>query len=78
MRVLRDGSGDRSLRLPYITRPMWLRAMTNRLMGPLGLCIHCAHFPVGHSPTSSFDGFGGARVFYFLINIIFIIIQYII
>jgi hypothetical protein len=38
---------------------------------PLGLCIHYAPLSVDHSSTPSFDGFGGARVFYFL-SILFI------
>jgi hypothetical protein len=45
------------------------RSMQNATKSPLS---------VDHSPTSSFDGFGSAIVFYFQINIIFIIIQYMI
>jgi hypothetical protein len=34
-------------------------------VGPLGLCIHCASLPIGHSLTSSFDGYDSAtRVFF--------------
>jgi hypothetical protein len=73
MRVLRDGQSDLSRRLPYIARPMWLRTVTNRPVGPFGLCIYCAPLPIGHSPTSSFDGFDGAisvflwSILYFLL-----------
>jgi hypothetical protein len=65
MRVLIDGPGELSLRLPCITRPLWLRTVTYRPVGPTGLYIHCAPLLVGYPPTSSFDGFGRASVFYF-------------
>jgi hypothetical protein len=77
MGVLRDGPDNLSLRLSCITRPMRLHTVTHRPVGPIGLYIHRAPLPVGYSPTSSFDGFGSARVFYFL-SILFIIIQYMI
>jgi hypothetical protein len=34
---------DLSPRLPCITKPMWLRTVTNRPVRPLGLCIHCVY-----------------------------------
>jgi hypothetical protein len=55
-RVLRGGTGDLSLSLPCITRPLQLRTVTHRLVGPTSLSIHYAPLHVGHSPT---------RVFYF-------------
>jgi hypothetical protein len=64
-KVLRDGPDNLSLRLSCITRPLWLRTVTHRHVGPTGLYIHCAPLSVGYSPTSSFIGFGRARVFYF-------------
>jgi hypothetical protein len=57
MGVLRDESGDLSLRLSCITRPTGYF--------PLGLYIHCAPLLVGYPPTPSFGGFGRARVFSF-------------
>jgi hypothetical protein len=65
MGVLRGGPGDLSPRLPYITRPMWLRRVTNRPVGPLGLSIYYAPLSVDHSPTSSFDGFGNVMSVFF-------------
>jgi hypothetical protein len=70
-RVLKGGPGDLSLRLSCITRPLRLRTVIHRPVRPTGLYIHCAPLLVGYSPTSSFDGFGRARVFYFFINIIY-------
>jgi hypothetical protein len=52
-----------SLRLPCITRPLWLRTVTHRLVGPTGLYMHCASLPVGLSTDP-------VRVCSFFINII--------
>jgi hypothetical protein len=64
-KVLRGGPADLRLRLPCITRP------TGYI--PLDLYIHCASLLVGYPPTPSFGGFGRARVFFLLINIIFLL-----
>jgi hypothetical protein len=64
-KVLRGGPGDLSLRLSYITRPTGYIS--------LGLYIHCALLLVGYPPIPSLGGFGRARVFLLLINIIFLI-----
>jgi hypothetical protein len=74
MRVLRGGPDNLGLSLSCITRPLRLRTVNHRPVGPTGLYIHCTPLPIGYSSTSSFDGFGRARVFYFL-SILFIIIQ---
>jgi hypothetical protein len=58
-------ASDLSLRLSCITRP------TSYI--PLGLYIHCALLLVGYPPTPSFGGFDRARVFFLLINIIFLL-----
>jgi hypothetical protein len=53
-------------------------------VGPLNLSIHYATLPVGHSPTSSFDGFGSAMsvlfdqcyiYYYFVYDLIPILIE---
>jgi hypothetical protein len=49
----------------------WLHAVSNWPVGPIPLPVDCPS-------TSSFDEFCRAKVFYFLINIIFNIIQYMI
>jgi hypothetical protein len=64
-RVLRGGPNNLSLRLSCITILLRLRTVTYRPVGPIGLYIYCAPLPVGYSPTSSLDGIGSARVFYF-------------
>jgi hypothetical protein len=63
---MRDGSDNISLRLSCIIRLLRLRTVTHGPVGPTGLYIYYAHLPIGYSPTSSFDKFGRARVFYFL------------
>jgi hypothetical protein len=65
MGVLKGGLSDLSPRFPCITRPIWFRTVTNRPVGPLGLSIHCASLPVGHSPTSLFDEFNSATSVFF-------------
>jgi hypothetical protein len=65
MRVLRDGPDNLSLKLSCIIRLMRLRTVIYRPVGPINLYIYCAPLPVDYSLTSSFDGFGCARVFYF-------------
>jgi hypothetical protein len=67
MEMLRDGPDNLSLKLSYITRPLRLRMVTHRSVGPTDLYIHCTPLSVGYSPTSSFDGFDRVRVFYFLL-----------
>jgi hypothetical protein len=47
MRVLRDGPGNSQSELPCITRPLWLRTVTHRPVGPTGLYMYCASMPVG-------------------------------
>jgi hypothetical protein len=74
MGVLIGGPDNLSLRLSCLTRPLLLRTVTHRLVGPTGLYIHYAPLPVGYSLTSSFYRFDRARVFYFL-SILFIIIH---
>jgi hypothetical protein len=49
MRVLRGGPGDSQSKLSCITRPLWLRTVTHRPMGPTGLYMYCASLPVGLS-----------------------------
>jgi hypothetical protein len=44
MRVLRDGPGNSQSELPCITRPLWLRTVTHRPVGPIGLYMYCASF----------------------------------
>jgi hypothetical protein len=65
-RVLRGGPADLSLRLPCITKPLLLRTVTHRPVGPIDLSIHRTPLLIGHSPTSSLDEIGSAKVFYFL------------
>jgi hypothetical protein len=62
-KVLRGGPDNLSLRLSCITRPLRLRMVTHKPVGPTGLYIHCAPLPVGYSPTSSLDEIDSARVF---------------
>jgi hypothetical protein len=72
MRVLRGRPGNPSLRLSCITRPMQLRTVSHRPMGPISLYIYCAPLYVDYPPTPSFDGSilmdpsGRARFFWFL------------
>jgi hypothetical protein len=73
MRVLRGGPDNLSPRLPCITRPMWLRTVSHRPVGPISLYIHCTSLFVGYPPTPSFDGFGLTRVFSIWINIILLL-----
>jgi hypothetical protein len=49
MGVLRGGPGNSQSELPCITRPLWLRTVTHRPMGPTGLYMYCAFLPVGLS-----------------------------
>jgi hypothetical protein len=49
MRVLRDGPDNSQSELPCITRPLWLRTVTHRPVGPIGLYMYCASLPVGLS-----------------------------
>ena len=49
MGVLRGGPGNSQSELPCITRPLWLRTVTHRPVGPTGLYMHCASSPVGLS-----------------------------
>jgi hypothetical protein len=74
MRVLRDRPGDIRLRLPCITRLLQLRTVIHRPVGPTGLYIYCAPLLVGYPPTSPFDGFDRARVFYF--GLIFLLLLF--
>jgi hypothetical protein len=46
MGVLRDGPGNIQSELPCITRPLRLRAVTHRPVGPTGLYMYCASLPV--------------------------------
>jgi hypothetical protein len=66
MGVLRGKTDNPNLRLSYITRPMRLRMVSHRLVGPISLYIHCAPLSVSYSSISSFDRFDSAKVFYFL------------
>jgi hypothetical protein len=47
MGVLRDGPGNSQSELPCITRPLWLRTVTHRPVGPTGLYMYCASVLVG-------------------------------
>jgi hypothetical protein len=49
MGVLRDGPDNSQSELPCITRPLWLRTVTHRPVGPTGLYMYCASLPVGLS-----------------------------
>jgi hypothetical protein len=49
MGVLRGGPGNSQSELPCITRPLWLRTVTHRPMGPTGLYMYCASLPAGLS-----------------------------
>jgi hypothetical protein len=44
---MRDGPGNSQSELPCITRPLWLRTVTHRLVGPTGLYMYYASVPVG-------------------------------
>jgi hypothetical protein len=76
MWVLSGEPDNFSLRLSCITRPLWLRTVTHRPVGPTGLYIHCAPLYVDYSPTSSFDGFSHAREFYFLSIFFYYYLEY--
>jgi hypothetical protein len=52
MGVLRGGPGNSQSELPCITRPLWLRTVTHRPVGPTGLYMYCASVPVGLSTDS--------------------------
>jgi hypothetical protein len=76
MRVLRDGPDNSQSELPCITRPLWLRTVTHRPVGPTGLYICIAHLCLSdYTPIPSFGGFGYVRVFYFDQYYIFIILN---
>jgi hypothetical protein len=49
MGVLRGGPDNSQSELPCITRPLWLRTVTHRPVGPTGLYMYCASLPVGLS-----------------------------
>jgi hypothetical protein len=49
MGVLRGGPGNFQSELPCITRPLWLRTVTHRPVGPTGLYMYCASVSVGLS-----------------------------
>jgi hypothetical protein len=49
MGVLRGRPGNSQSELPCITRPLWLRTVTHRPVGPTGLYMYCASVPVGLS-----------------------------
>jgi hypothetical protein len=55
-----------------------LHIVTHRPVGPPGLYIYWTSLHVGHSPISSLDGFDSSTSVFYLINIIFNIIQYMI
>jgi hypothetical protein len=46
MGALRDRPGNSQSELPCITRPLWLRTVTHRPVGPTGLYMYCASVPV--------------------------------
>jgi hypothetical protein len=46
MGVLRGGPGNSQSELPCITRPLWLRAVTHRPVGPTDLYMYCTFLPV--------------------------------
>jgi hypothetical protein len=39
MGMLRGGPGNSQSELPCITRPLWLRTVTHRPVGPIGLML---------------------------------------
>jgi hypothetical protein len=49
MGVLRGGPGNFQFELPCIIRPLWLRTVTHRPMGPTGLYMYRASLPIGLS-----------------------------
>jgi hypothetical protein len=49
MGVLRGGPGNSQSELSCITRPLWLRTVTHRLVGPTDLYMYCASLPAGLS-----------------------------
>jgi hypothetical protein len=74
------GSAERpdnlSLRLSCIIKPLRFCTVTHRPVGLIRLYIHCAPLSVGYSLTSSFDGFGRARVFYFCLILYYYYVVY--
>jgi hypothetical protein len=73
MGVLRGGPGNFQSELPCITRPLWLRTVTHRPVGPIGLYMYCASLPAGLSTDSVNLAGSAVSECFLLINIIFIL-----
>jgi hypothetical protein len=73
MGVLRGGPDNSQSELHCITRPLWLRTVTHRLMGPTGLYMYYASFPVGLSIDPVIWRVRLCQSVFLLINIIFLL-----
>jgi hypothetical protein len=73
MRVLRGGPGNCQSELPCITRPLWLRTVTHRPVGPTGLNMYCAPLSAGLSTDPVIWRVRLCRSIFILINTIFLL-----
>jgi hypothetical protein len=73
MGVLRGGPDNSQSELPCITRPLWLRTVTHRLVGPTSLYMYCASLPVGLSTNPVIWRVRQCHSVFLLINIIFLL-----
>jgi hypothetical protein len=73
MGVLRGGPGNSQYELLCITKPLWLRTVTHRPVGPTGLYMYCASLSVGLSTDPVIWRVRLCRSVFILINTIFLL-----